>query len=168
MSTGKALETLVRKSADAQRPQGLNLAHTSPRFVGRVGPNGEAQGRVVSKGTLDFLGDYRGRLVTFDAKSTKTKSFPLRLIKRHQATIVRNAHQRGAIAFFLVEFTDTGAYYAMPWPVLAPWWGEFDMMGDPASIPRQVIESECLAIAKERGRLDLVGVIERLTKEGAA
>lgn len=167
MSTGSKLETLVRKSADAQRPQGLNLAHTSPRFVGRIGPKGEAQGRVVGKGTLDFIGDYRGRMVTLDAKSTKTKGFPLRLMKRHQTVIVKNAHQRGAVAFFLVEFSDTPDYYALTWPVLAPWWARFDLLGDPASIPRDVFERECPTIPKTGATLDLVGVIERLTLEAA-
>lgn len=170
MNTGKALEALVRHSADRQAKLGINLKQTSPRFVGGIGPDGQAQGRVVGKGTLDFVGDLLGRSVQFDAKSTKARSsFKLSLIKRHQATIVRNAHERGAIAFFLIEFSTLEGgprYYALTWPVLQPFWDKADF-GGVQSIPREIIQRGCVEIPRKGKTLDLVGAIRRLQEVAA-
>ena len=132
MNTGSTFEALVRKSADKQAPQGLHLIQTSPRFVGSVGPRGEAIGRIVGQGALDFIGDFRGLFVTFDAKSTQSRSsFALDLIKQHQAVIVKNTHDRGGIAFFLVEFSTLAParYFALSWPTLKPWWDRMEYGG---------------------------------------
>ena len=169
MSTGSNLEALVRCSADRLEDQGFHLIQTSPRFVGSVGPKGEAFGRIVGQGALDFIGDFRGLFVTFDAKSTESKTaFKLDLIKRHQAVIVRKSFERGAIAFFLVEFSklEPARYFALTWPVLKPWWGRMDY-GGPQSIPFAFLEAECLEIHRERKTLDLVGTVEALMQKAA-
>lgn len=169
---GSAFETMARKSADKARDEGLWLAHTSPRFVGSVGPAGEASGRLVALGALDFIGDYRGQAVTFDCKSTETRtSFALRLIKPHQALIVRNAHARGAIAFFLLELDAKAkgpAYFALTWPVLEPYWRAWhypNPLSDdepPASIPRAVLEAHCPRVTRKGSTLDLCAAISGL------
>jgi penicillin-binding protein-related factor A (putative recombinase) len=156
---------MVAKSADRCRDAGLSLSQTSPRFVGRVGPDGRAQGRIVGTGQLDFVGDLRGRLVTFDAKSSRhTTRLDLRLIRRHQAVILKRAHQRGAVAFLLVELgagTPAPVYFALPWPALAPWWGAADY-GGAQSMPRAAIEAEGLPIQRTGKTLLLLPVVEAL------
>jgi penicillin-binding protein-related factor A (putative recombinase) len=169
-STGGALEALVRKRADDYKAEGLELEQGSPRFAGTVDGQGRARGRLVAKGGLDFSGDFWGRRVTFDAKSTKGKSFPIdpkRTVKPHQARRLREAHERGAIAFLLVEFSelpDGPRYFALTWPVLAPYWEQADRaryLGGKAapSIPLEVFKQSCAAVVKERGGLDLVAAI---------
>lgn len=160
---GSALETLARKSVERQADQGLHLIQTGPRFVGRVGSKGEASGRLVALGALDFIGDYRGRFVTFDAKScANATSFPLADLRRHQVVIVKRTVARGGLAFFLLEFTaGSPSYWALTWDVLRPYWNEADA-GGRQSIPRAAIEGQCLRIQRTRSGLDLVGVIEQL------
>lgn len=167
MSTGSELESLIRQSAKKQAPEGLHLIQTSPRFIGAItGPCGEARGRVVSLGALDFIGDYKGAFVTFDAKSTESKtSFRLSLIKQHQAVIVKKAHERGAIGFFLVEFSklEPARYYALTWPFLREYWNRQDF-GGPQSIPLKAIQEQCHEIVRDRKTLHLVKIIETLTR----
>lgn len=165
MARGSALEALVRKSAKALEREGLRLAQTSPRSVvmKRHG-SGLAEVRQMPTGDLDFVGDLRGRLVSFDAKSTQQKTrFPLSNIKRHQQVIVRKAHERGALAFFLVEFSTLAGgprYFALTWPVLRRFW---PAGGDPEpSIPLAVFEAECLEVKRAGAVLDLVGAVRQL------
>lgn len=174
---GSALEALVRGSAEKFEDQGLCLHQTSPRFVGRIGQDGQAVGRVTGKGALDFFGDYLGRFVTLDCKANAIKtSFPLKNIENHQAKIVKGAHERGAVAFFLVEFTklDSGPrYFALTWPTLAPWWNPYRASqyfgGDaPQSIPLKVFEAEALEVRLNRRTLDLLGCIKALETPKAA
>lgn len=178
---GSALEALIRRSAKRQEGLGLHLTQTGARFIpGRaLGPRGETSGRVVGAGGLDFAGDLQGRAVTFDAKSTENRArFDLRLIKPHQAVIVKNAHARGAVAFFLVELgarSPAPAYYALAWPVLRPWWERFAMADAgfiaqdkaPVSIPVDVLAREAVTVPVLRGgALDLVSAIQELQGPG--
>lgn len=165
-TTGDTLEALVRKSAALLEREGLRLKQTGAIFKGKVGPGGQARGRIIAKGDLDFVGDYRGRAVSFDAKSTKrATSFQLALLKKHQVTICKNAHQRGAIAFFLIEFSalPTGSrYFALTWDVLADYWQAHTFGNGEASIPLAVIASRCVEVRRSGAVLDLVGAIEAL------
>jgi recombination protein U len=166
--TGSNFEALVRRSAKAQAEAGLQLPQRSPRTVGRVDAGGRITGRVVGVDSLDFDGDYLGRRVTFDCKSTQNKSsFPLGMVAIHQAVIVRKAHERGALAFFLVEFSSSGQVYALTWPMLRPWWDNRDY-GGRRSIPFAVFERSGTLVARiGRARLlDLVDLVQRLQAGG--
>lgn len=173
--SGVRFEDLIRKSLRRQEDMGLWLLQTGPRFIGGVvGPAGQATGRVVGRGGLDFHGDYQGRAVAFDAKScASSTSFPLSNIEHHQAVIVRKAHERGAVAFFLLELSALGEYYALTWDVVGPYWRAkraADYTGEEAraSIPVAQIRAECHQLKRERWGLDLVGCIEALMMKGAA
>lgn len=170
-NTGKALEDLVKNSAKALEPEGLRLKQTGARFVGKVAARGKARGRIVASGDLDFVGDFWGRGVSFDAKSTSVNtSFALRLLKKHQVVIVKHAHARGALAFFLVEFSELDGgprYFALTYPVLKSWWDRFEHDGTPASIPFAAIEAHCHEVKRAGNVLALVGVVRDLLGEAA-
>ena len=162
--TGSTFEQLVKRSIKAQADQGLRLPQRSPRVTGAVGPGGTIRGKVTGIDSLDFEGDFNGTAVYLDAKSTKnTSSFPLANIEQHQVVIVKNAHARGCVAFFLIEFSADGDVRALTWPVLKPWWDAKDY-GGRRSIPRSVITRECLQVQTvvRSHNLDLVGLIALL------
>lgn len=168
-STGDSLEALVRRSADIFTSEGLRLKQTGATFRGKIGPRGQAQGRIVAKGDLDFVGDYRGRAVSFDAKSTKVPtSFPLSNLKRHQVTICKNAHARGALAFFLVEFSkhEVPSYFALTWPELKSFWNRYDAIAPgpayTASIPLPFFLGHCVRVERQGNVLDLPAAIVAL------
>ena len=136
----------------------------------------------MERGGLDFVGDYKGLAVYFDAKSTKAGTrFPLDNVKPHQADIVRDAWRRGAVAFLAVGFDvedhKAASFYLVDWPILECWWDDYMRGSDlvtvdgktkvvktPRSIPRQWLEDHAPPIRLDGGVwLDLVGAI-RLVK----
>jgi recombination protein U len=165
MATGKALEALVTRSA---RRQGLEMRRNTPGMtvVGRDASN-RAVGFAHNTGRLDFEGFLAsGQHFTFDAKSAKGQSFPLRNIKRHQAVIVRRTAEKGRMAFFLVEMTEAKGgprYFALCWPTLQPFWDRKDYGGS-QSIPLSVLERECLEIPFDGRHLDLVDALEQIAE----
>jgi recombination protein U len=158
---------MIRRSINRQH---LAIKQTSPRFVGKVGGDGSARGRLVGQGELDFVGHYSGRYVTFDAKATLLKRLPLNSLRRHQVTIVRNRTTEGAVAFFLVEIRDDNGdpqYLCLTWPVLEPYWNAADM-GGAQSIPLSDLQAKCLEVKRKGPCIDLAAAIEALMKDGAA
>ena len=165
---GGHLEQLVAASVKHLEPWGLSIRQTSPRFVGKVLAGGQAIGRLVGHGHLDFVGDYKGRHVAFDAKSCRLKtSFPLKNLKPHQVEQVAEAHSRGALSFFLVEFLDLPGgprYFALTWPVLEPYWvGRLRV----ASVPLEVFTRECYEFRLAGSLLDVARGLEEMGREVA-
>lgn len=174
---GMPFEKLIKLSAEAQADLGLDLAKRGQGFqaTGRTS-DGQIIGRATTSGPLDFLGGYAraGRWdvrVECEAKSTKVATrFPLDMLEKRQIARLERLHQRRAIAFVLIEFRGPEpAYRAMTWPVLQPYWTEWqlrDMRKVPASIPRATIDRHCLHVPTyKRGgalRLDLVAVVQHL------
>ena len=167
---GDSFEAVIRKSAKAQNRLGLVLDQTTVGVnVRRIGPGGEVRGRVRGKADVDFVGDYMALKVRFDAKSTASAtSFPLKDIRRNQVKRIRDLHGRGGAAFFLLELRATGTYWAMPWPFLKSYWNEFDMYGEPASIPFDAIRAGCIPVTRTGALLDLVTVIKTLQERREA
>lgn len=161
--TGGNLEDLVKKSAKAQD---LALKQTSARTVVTGRKNGRAVGRVVSSGELDFTGHIQGQYFTFDAKSTKRVPFKLSLIKPHQATICRNRHAEGALAFFLIELSALpgGARVLLvPWPVFAPYWQGSAWTAPSVSLAE--MEKGAIEVRRRGKLLDLAGAIWQLKEQ---
>jgi recombination protein U len=174
---GSRLEKLVAASIVNLEAFGLALYQSTPPFKPlKFLPNGQVQGYFISHGQLDFYGDLDGRFVTFDTKSCQLKTrVPLDSLHEHQVAIVRGAHRRKAIAFFLVEMVraDGGPrYFALTWDVLGPYWrcNELaplrDRKGKPetASIPFDVLASSCLEIRERGFFLDMLDAVKRLNE----
>lgn len=166
--TGAELQTLIR--ASVKDVEGLYIEETSPRsIVLKAYGMGKFVVRFGGKGTLDFVGDFRGRALYFDAKSTKVKTrFNLENIEGHQAKIIRKAHGRGCLAFLLVEFSTLEGgprYFAMTWDVLGPAWEAYQdvkQLDAPSSIPFKTIAANCLEVKRVKGSLLLVSAIAEL------
>ena len=56
--------------------------------------------------TTDYNGLYRGKYIDFEAKETKSKSFPLSNIHKHQIKHLQNISKHGGIAFLIVKFVN--------------------------------------------------------------
>ena len=181
MSRGSELEALVRHTVKLFKDQGLWLLQTSPRFIqhGRTGPNGSlAEGRVMGRGGLDFIGDWRGTALTFDCKSTKIDTrFPLDMVEPHQAVLVKKAHERGCLAFLLIEVSaqsNWARYFAVDWPVLGPAWKGYRANEGlterryPASLALEVLERDCVEVKRIKQHLRLIEAIEALRERATA
>ncbi|MDO7908453.1 Holliday junction resolvase RecU [Paenibacillus sp. JX-17] len=76
------------------------------------------------KSTVDYMGDYKGRSICFEAKSTEVETrFPLSNFERHQIDVIRS--WRG-IAFALLHFENLQETYLLTKEQLLHWWdGQF-------------------------------------------
>ncbi|HDR8197407.1 TPA: Holliday junction resolvase RecU [Bacillus thuringiensis] len=75
-----------------------------------------------AKSTVDYDGVYKGRAVTFEAKSTKnTNRFDLKNIAQHQLDYLEEAEKIGAICFFLMKFSKDKSVFVVPLSVIQPY-----------------------------------------------
>jgi recombination protein U len=79
------------------------------------------------KSTVDYIGDYNGHSICFEAKSTENKtSFPLSNFEAHQIMFM---HKWKGIKFAIIEFTTHKETYFIPFDYL------FARYTDSKSIP---------------------------------
>lgn len=63
--------------------------------------------------TTDYNGLYKGRYIDFEAKETKTKSFPFINISLHQINHLESIIKHGGIAFIIIAFTSINEVYLL-------------------------------------------------------
>ena len=104
---------------DAHRPTHVHLQRTSPPWHYAM-IKGVLTAIVDEEGVPDFHGAVDGRLVAFDAKSTKDTRWKLAMVKKEQAAHLAEAVKRRCIAGILVRFDGMMETYWLPWPALEP------------------------------------------------
>lgn len=63
--------------------------------------------------TTDYNGLYEGKYIDFEAKETKSTSFPLNNIHPHQIKHLENVLKHGGICFLIVRFTKINETYLL-------------------------------------------------------
>ena len=63
--------------------------------------------------TTDYNGIYKGRYIDFEAKETKTFSFPFTNISLHQINHLDKIIKHGGIAFLIIAFTRVNEVYLL-------------------------------------------------------
>lgn len=63
--------------------------------------------------TTDYNGIYKGKYIDFEAKETKTKSFPFSNISTHQINHLESIQRHGGIAFLIIAFTSLNEVYLL-------------------------------------------------------
>ena len=63
--------------------------------------------------TTDYNGLYEGKYIDFEAKETKSPSFPLNNIHPHQIKHLENVLKHGGICFLIVRFTKINETYLL-------------------------------------------------------
>lgn len=63
--------------------------------------------------TTDYNGIYKGKYIDFEAKETKTKSFPFSNISIHQINHLESIQKHGGIAFLIIAFTSLNEVYLL-------------------------------------------------------
>lgn len=174
---GKAFEQLIQDQNKAYLKAGMaDIRKTTARIaIQHRGAGGRVQGRA-RKGDVDFVGPVLvlgGRMIAFDAKSTKGKRFPFSNIDLEQVNYLQRSSKRGgALTFLLVEFSELERYFIVPWDWFyerwCQWHGRYDieLKGDrivskdaPASLTLEEIAEAGTEIRREGKRLDYLEVI---------
>lgn len=114
---GRTFEELIELANDQYKTQEVAVIHKVPTAWL---PIRNASGRIISakvekKASVDFLGNYRGRPIAFDAKHTDALRIRWDRVEPHQAEFLTSWDiQPGSIAFVLVEFGDLSCS-VVPW-----------------------------------------------------
>ena len=100
--------------------------------------------------TTDYNGIYKGRYIDFEAKETKTFSFPFTNISLHQINHLDRIIKHGGIAFLIIAFTRVNEVYLLD----ASFMFEAYRKNDRKSLKYETI--------KENGHLIRTGYLPRL------
>lgn len=132
---GMGLETLIEYANAQYLHKGIaNIQKlATPVKVMKLSREGRIRdGWYEKKSTVDFMGDYSGRSVCFEAKSTKEEtSFPLKNFEKHQIEFMRK--WKGA-SFVLIELSKFREVYFVHYSWIISWWDEMQV-GGRKSIP---------------------------------
>lgn len=111
---------------------------------------------------VDFIGVSHGRMIAFDAKSTREHTrFPLENIEEHQMAFLKSWRDQGAITFFLVEFAKKHEVYLLRFSDAEKWW-EQSKQGGRKSIPYEWFVEHCDLVKSSRGiTIDYLKCLEK-------
>ena len=90
------------------------------------------------KSTVDYFGLAQGVHLSFDAKETKQKYFPLKNIHEHQVEYMRDITKQGGYAFLIIYFHLYDRYMLLPFEILDDFYRAYKA-GGRASIPFESI-----------------------------
>jgi recombination protein U len=118
---GKNFERDIQTSAQYHEIKGLGSWHAEENPVNITKVNKNVVQGFLKKGKVDFHGTIQGgRAIHFDAKETKVNRFRIsdkEYVHEHQIEYLKLQHSLGAVAFFLVHFSEVKEYYVLPYTV---------------------------------------------------
>ncbi|MEW9139515.1 Holliday junction resolvase RecU [Bacillus wiedmannii] len=119
---GMAFEKLTNLANEMYLRGGVALINKRPTPVKVLKSKGGLvvlSGFYEAKSTVDYGGVYKGRAITFEAKSTENPTrFDLKNIAQHQLDYLEKTEKMGAICFFLIEFSKDKSVFAVPLSVI--------------------------------------------------
>lgn len=114
---GQAFENLLDYTNKVYEQRGIALINKRPTPVRVLQTRGN---RIMSavyahKSTVDYDGVYRGRAITFEAKSTNIETrLPLSMIPDHQIKYLKKAKYHNAISFVIANMRAIDKTYVLP------------------------------------------------------
>lgn len=117
---GKALEDLIIYVNQQYRAQRRALITKVPtEFIPLRKGKHIVGAKVEQKAVVDFIGNYGGRPIAFDAKSTRDKKIYWRVLEPHQAKYLDDNWKFGGISFILVGFSSMPNFplFVVPWVI---------------------------------------------------
>jgi recombination protein U len=113
---------------------------------------------------VDYVGSFKGRMVAFDAKSTKVKTrFDLKNVHEHQVMYLLRATESGAVAFFLFNFAALHRTFIMPIEYFMPYWMAMKHKTDGIkSIPLHAFEGTAIEVGHSyRAPIDYLEAVQK-------
>lgn len=151
---GRGLETLINHANLQYRQKGIaTIQKISTPWVVIRSPSGRGS-RITSAfpegpSTVDYMGDYDGRSICFEAKQHKAETaFPLKNIEPHQVDFMRDWQ---GIKFFVIEWVHYREIYRVSWETIVNFWDQAEKTGARKSIPYSEMKHEKLIKANRYG-----------------
>lgn len=107
------------------------------------------------KSTVDYIGVASGIALAFDAKETAQKSLPLQNVHEHQIEFMRRFKESGGVSFLIVNFSEKGEIFILPFEVLDKFYTEAKK-GGRKSIPYAAFDKKYMAEIKLGGIIDYI------------
>ncbi len=114
---GMLLESILNATINLYKKNDIALFHKKeiPISFGKIIKDKKAikldNAFIKSKSTSDYYGVYKGKFITFEAKSTNLKSLPLSNIKHHQRKYLNDVQNHGGIAFYIISYKTYDKYF---------------------------------------------------------
>lgn len=111
---GSDLEDRINFTIEQYRKDGLAVLQKVPTPITPIRLDGKGHITLAyfeKKSTVDYIGAVQGIPVCFDAKESKTDTFPLANIHEHQMEFMRDYVKQGGLAFFLLYYSERKQYY---------------------------------------------------------
>lgn len=134
---GDALEDMILLSNDYYLKNDIariDKAATPVKVVEIDGKGSITKAFFEKKATVDFYGIAQGVFMTFDAKETHLKNFPLKNIHPHQIDYMKNINTHGGLTFLIVHFKCYDDFYLLPFEILFDYY-QASKKGHRKSIP---------------------------------
>lgn len=130
---GSQLEEEINRTNELYLEQNLCLVQKIPTPITPIDIDKESRHITLAyfeqKSTVDYIGVVQGYPLCFDAKESKTMTFPLQNIHPHQVDFMERFERQEGIAFFLIYFTGINVYYYLPFRLFAPFWERMERGG---------------------------------------
>lgn len=133
---GKRFETMLEMSNRHYRLKRVaHIRKTHPEVKFLLNKEGGVRKYWFEKsGGLDFIGSFAGRYLSFDAKSTKSKTaFPLKNVETHQFDELRRVEQFEGTSFLLIHFETLGKTYYLSSQAALDWANQRERKSIPLS-----------------------------------
>ena len=153
---GMGLENLINESNEFYLEKDIAVIYKKPTPITISEVKYGEKERVITKAyfrtpsTTDYNGIYKGKYIDFEAKETKTLSFPFTNISLHQINHLDKVIHHGGIAFLIIAFTKVNEVYLLD----ASFMVEAYRKNDRKSLRYETI--------KEKGHLIRQGFLPRL------
>ena len=154
---GMCLENDINDTNEYYLQQDIAVIHKKPTPITIVSVDYKSRKDAVIKeayfktpSTTDYNGIYKGKYIDFEAKETKTLSFPFTNISLHQINHLDKVIHHGGIAFLIIAFTKVNEVYLLD----ASFMVEAYRKNDRKSLRYETI--------KEKGHLIRQGFLPRL------
>ena len=112
---GSTLEELVNRTNEQYREMGLALIQKIPTPITPINFDKDTRHITLAyfeqKSTVDYIGAVQGIPVCFDAKESRSDTFPMANIHDHQVRFMQDFEKQKGIAFILIYYTERDMMY---------------------------------------------------------
>jgi recombination protein U len=117
-SKGKRLESIINKTNEYYLSVGLGTVKKVPdsmKVLRHYEKNKSYRICIpVDEGLVDYVGCIQGKMMAFDAKETKGKSFPIENLSDRQIKVFKEFQASGCECFLIINFTESDNFYKVP------------------------------------------------------
>lgn len=123
---GSTLEDMINRSNDQYRDMGLCLVQKIPTPITPIEIDKEHRHITLAyfeqKSTVDYIGAVQGIPICFDAKESKTDTFPMANVHEHQVRFMEDWEKQGGISFLLIFYSMRDSILYLPFKDVKRFW----------------------------------------------